>query len=324
LLFGWREALKRILITGANGFVGSGLCKRLLYEGCRVNAALRRPAVQVFNENMKTVTVGNVDDKTDWTNALEKVDIVVHLAARVHMMADKVSDPLAAYRLVNVDGARHLAESAARAGVKRFVYLSSVKVNGEENPEAYTEYNEPSPMDAYGISKMEGERALKAISEKSGMEFVIIRPPLVYGPEVKANFLALMRLVDHRIPLPFASITNRRSFIYLGNLIDCIYRCMTQPAAAGQTYLVSDDRDVSTPGLVRLIATSLKKPVSLFPFPQILLRLIGKILGKGDAINRLFGSLTVDISKIKRELNWTPPFTIESGLRHTADWYKTK
>ncbi|MCB2149554.1 MAG: NAD-dependent epimerase/dehydratase family protein, partial [Deltaproteobacteria bacterium] len=250
--------------------------------------------------------------------------IVVHLAARVHQMAEDATDPLYAYRQVNVEGTRNLAESAARAGVKRFVYLSSVKVNGEENAKAYTETHEPSPTDAYGISKMKGESALKTICEKSGMEFVIIRPPLVYGPEVKANFLALMRLVDCRIPLPLASVTNRRSFIYLGNLIDCIYNCMTHPAAAGQTYLVSDDKDVSTPGLIRLIATSLKKPVCLFPFPQAFLSIIGRLLGKENAIKRLLGSLTVDISKIKRELNWTPPFTIESGLLDTADWYKTK
>lgn len=311
-------------MTGANGFIGNALCQRLLSEGYQVKGTFRRLSRQLGDENLITTIIEDINFKTDWIKALEGMETVVHLAARVHMMAENANNPLAAYRLVNVDGTRHLAESAARAGVKRFVYLSSVKVNGEENAKAYTETNEPSPEDAYGISKMEGESALKAISEKSGMEFVIIRPPLVYGPEVKANFLALMRLIDRKIPLPFASVTNRRSFVYLGNLIDCIFNCMTHPAAAGQTYLVSDDRDVSTPGLIRLIAASLKKPVFLIPFPKVLLRLIGKLLGKGDAIKRLFGSLTVDISKIKRELEWTPPFTIESGLLHTANWYKTK
>lgn len=316
--------MKRVLVTGANGFVGDGLCKRLLSEGHQVTAALRRPVVPFFHESINSVIVGNVDDKTDWTNAIEGIDIVVHLAARVHQMAEEAVDPLQAYRQVNVKGTKNLAESSARAGVSRFVYLSSVKVNGEESLTAYRENDEPMPEDAYGISKIEGERQLSAIAENCAMEFVVIRPPLVYGPSVKANFLALMRLVDRKIPLPLANVSNRRSFIYLGNLVDCIITCMNHPSAAGQTYLVSDDRDISTPDLIRWIACALNTAAYLFPCPQTLLSLVAGLLGKKDALNRLLGSLTVDISKIKRELSWTPPFTVESGLLNTAKWFKER
>ena len=316
--------MKRVLVTGANGFVGSGLCNRLLSEGHQVTAALRRPVMPFFHERIKSVIVGHVDDKTDWTKAVEGIDIVVHLAARVHQMAEDAVDPLHAYRQVNVEGTKNLAESAARAGVRRLVYLSSVKVNGEERLSAYREKDEPAPQDAYGISKMEGEIQLGAIAEKTAMEFVVIRPPLVYGPAVKANFLALMRLVDRKIPLPLANVSNRRSFIYLGNLVDCITTCMTHPSAAGQTYLVSDDRDISTPELIRLIASALNTAAYLFPCPQTLLRSVAGLLGKKEASNRLLGSLIVDISKIKKELSWTPPFTVESGLLNTAKWFKER
>lgn len=239
-------------------------------------------------------------------------------------MAEDAVDPLQAYRQVNVKGTKNLVESSARAGVSRFLFLSSVKVNGEESLTAYRENDEPMPEDAYGISKMEGERQLSAIAENCAMEFVVIRPPLVYGPSVKANFLALMRLVDRKIPLPLANVSNRRSFIYLGNLVDCITTCMTHPSAAGQTYLVSDDRDISTPELIRWIACALNTAAYLFPCSQTLLSLVAGLLGKKDALNRLLGTLTVDISKIKRELSWTPPFTVESGLLNTAKWFKER
>ena len=246
---------------------------------------------------------------------------MVHLAARVHVMTDNAHDPLGLYRQANVEGTGRLADQAVRAGVKRFIYLSSVKVLGEENENAYSEADDLCPEDDYGISKMEAEESLKAFTGQSGMDHVILRPPLVYGPEVKANFLALMRMVGRKMPLPLATVKNHRSFVYTGNLVDCIFTCMNHPAAAGQTYLVSDDRDLSTPELIRLIASALNKTVYLFPCPQTLLRSIARLLGKGNATNRLFGSLTVDISKIKKELSWTPPFTVESGLLNTAKWF---
>jgi nucleoside-diphosphate-sugar epimerase len=316
--------VKRILLTGANGFVGLALCKRLLSEGHHITAALRRPAGPFFHESINSVIVGNVDDKTDWTQAVEGIDVVVHLAARVHQMVEGAADPIQAYRQVNVEGTRNLAESAAHAGVGRFVYLSSVKVNGEERLSAYREDDDPAPQDPYGISKREGERQVGVIAEKSAMECVVIRPPLVYGPAVKANFLTLMGLVDRKVPLPLANIRNRRSFIYLGNLVDCIFTCMAHPSAAGQTFLVSDDKDISTPELIRLIASSLKTTAYLFPCPQTLLRSVAGLLGKKSASDRLLGSLTVDIAKIKRKLSWMPPFSIESGLLDTAKWFKER
>jgi nucleoside-diphosphate-sugar epimerase len=228
---------------------------------------------------------------------------------------------MAAFRRVNVKGTVNLAQKASRAGVRRFIYLSSVKVNGEGDEKAYNEESAPQPEDPYGISKMEGEIEVRAVCNASDMEKVVIRPPLVYGAGVKANFKALMNMVNKRIPLPLATVRNRRSFIYLGNLVDSIITCMTHPAAAGQTYLVSDDRDVSTPELIRLIAASLNTPSYLFPFPPSVLWLVGKLVGKGDTMKRLIGSLSVDISKIQNELSWQPPFSMESGLMNTSKWY---
>lgn len=314
--------MNRILVTGASGFIGTALCKRLLSDGYKVTAALRRPVKPFLDEGIKTVNVGNIDAQTDWSDIVENVDAVIHLAARAHVISDHASDSIDAYRKVNVTGTAKLAQHAVLAGIKRFVYLSSVKVNGEENAIAYKEQDRPFPEDAYGISKMEGEAQLKAIAGSSDMDFVIIRPPLVYGPGVKANFLTLMKLVDRKVPLPLARVSNRRSMIYLGNLVDCIYKCVIHPAAAGQTYMVSDDRDVTTPELIRLIAAALKTRSVLFPFPQLFLHAVGNLVGKGDAVKRLLGSLTVDISKIKRDLIWTPPFSVEFGLLKTAQWFK--
>lgn len=316
--------MKRILVTGANGFIGKELCRQLLEKGYQVRAAVRKPEVFYDINGIQSIKINEIDAHTDWNNAVKDIDIIVHLAARVHVMTDDAPSQINTYRQVNVDGTRSLAETAARAGVNRFVFISSIKVNGEESNKAYKEESTPQPEDPYGISKMEAENELKAVCKATDMERVIIRPPLVYGAGVKANFKTLMNLVHRRIPLPLASVRNQRSFIYLGNLVDSIIICMTHHAAAGQTYLVSDDRDVSTPELIRLIASSLNIQSCLFPFPQFLLRSVGGILGKGDAMKRLLGSLCVDISKIKRELSWQPPFAMESGLIHTAKWYNQR
>ena len=314
--------MKRILVTGANGFIGTALCKKLLSEKCLITAALRRNSTPRLPRSIRTVRIGGIDDTTDWAMALDRIDTVIHLAARVHVMAEDAPNALDAYRKVNVQGTRKLAVDAAKAGVRRIVFLSSVKVNGEQTQSAFREEDQPLPEDDYGISKLEGENELKNIADKSGTEIVVIRPPLVYGPEVKANFLALMRLIDRKIPLPLANIMNRRSFIFLDNLVDAILHCMNHPAAAGQTYLVSDDTDVSTPELVKSIAAAMNRPVILFPFPEQWLYFIGRLLGKKQTIDRLCRSLTVDISKIKNDLSWTPPFDIEFGLRKTALWYR--
>jgi nucleoside-diphosphate-sugar epimerase len=212
--------------------------------------------------------------------------------------------------------------AAANDGVKRFIFISSIKVNGEGRADAYTEDDEVSPQDHYGVSKWEAEQELRKISDTTDIEMVILRPPLVYGPGVKANFLRLFKIVERGFPLPLSSIKNRRSFIYLGNLIDAIITCINHPEAAGHTFLVGDEENISTPGLIRQIALALKKPARLFSIPPFLMQLAGKFIGKSAAIDRLLGSLTIDSTKIRKKLEWKPPYTIEQGIKETAMWYQ--
>lgn len=326
---------KRILVTGATGFVGHFLCSRLLTQDFRVRGTLltyENPASLVGG--VEPVTVEPLGADTPWCYALEGVDTIIHLAARVHIMDDSSADPLTEFRKVNVEGTARLARKAANAGVRRLVFISSIKVNGEESGTPYTPDSLPAPSDPYGISKWEAEQALRKIEAETGMEVVVVRPTLVYGPGVKANFLNMMKTVNGNfgfcisnfglkggIPLPFASINNRRSLIYVGNLVGALVICATHPEAAGKTYLVSDGEDVSTPELIRRTASALGVPARLFPVPTPLMKLAGKLLGKSGAVNRLTGSLTVDSSKIRQELGWKPPFTMEEGLRETAKWF---
>jgi len=315
--------LNSVLVTGAGGFIGRALCAKILAEGWQVRGTLRSESdASQLPDGVETVSIGSIDSDTKWDDALTGIDPVVHLAARVHVMYDGSSDPLTEYRKVNVEGTKCLAIEAAKAGVKRFIYISSIKVNGEGRAAAYTEDDEEAPVDYYGLSKWEAEQKLHKISDKTGMETVILRPPLVYGPRVKANFLRLVSLVKYGIPLPFRYIKNRRSFIYIGNLIDAIITCITNPNAAGKTYLVSDGEDVSTPELIRRIGVASGRRALLLPVPVWIMRMAGKITGKSNEVERLVMSLTVDISKIRRELEWKPPYTMENGLRVTAKWYK--
>jgi len=372
----------KFLITGANGFVGRALCAELLLRGYSVHAAVR--AADKFVGDAEPVAVGDIDGATDWSEALCGVEVVVHLAARVHVMRETDADPLAEFRRVNVEGTANLARQAAGAGVKRLVYVSSVKVNGEstaleeippgpnavhltvrgepfdcvqeslvEPPAsqlepfdklrangnfykvnsiapgphfakgvagaaAFTETDAPSPQDPYGISKWEAEQILSRVSQETGLEVVIVRPPLVYGAGVKGNFAQMLKVLDKGIPLPLASIHNQRSLAYVGNLVDSLIACATHPAAAGQTYLVSDGEDISTPDLLRQLGAAMGHPARLFPCPPALLKLAGRLTGKSDQVERLLGSLQVDSGKIRRELGWTPPFTLQEGLRLTA------
>ena len=312
-----------VLITGATGFIGGALCRRMLQAGWQVRGTVRTLSDQErLPTGVEAVIIGSIGPDTAWAAALAGTDAVVHLAARTHVTRELDQDPLQAYRSIDVEGTEWLARSAAAAGVKRFLYLSSVKVNGEGKKEPYTELDAPAPEDAYGISKREAEQALHRVSAETGMQMVIIRPPLVYGPGVKANFLRLMQIVDRRIPLPLSRIQNSRSMIYLDNLVDAIMTCIVEKDAAGKTYLVSDGEDVSTPKLIRRIAASLERKACLFPFSPKLIWLAGKCIGKTRAVDRLLGSLAVDSSKIQRELNWTPPYTMERGLEETAKWFK--
>ena len=313
-----------VLVTGATGFIGRPLCEKLVLDGFSVRGSvwIAEPS-NSLPAGVQSALLESIGPDTDWSEALTEIDTVIHLAARVHVMDETSGDPLAAYRQVNVEGTECLARQAAAKGVQRLVFLSSVKVLGEETDVPYSEQNLPGPQDPYGVSKLEAENILQQIAEETGLEVVIIRPPLVYGPGVKANFRKLLGMIQRGLPLPFAGINNRRSLIYLGNLIDVIITCATHPKAAGNTFMVSDGEDISTPELIRRIAHALGVSARLFPVPLSLMRLAGKLVGRSAAVNRLTGSLTVDSSKIRRELGWEPPFTMEEGLRETAEWFKS-
>lgn len=312
----------KILVTGANGFVGQATCAALRQAGHGV-----LPAVRVPYGLADEVVVGNIHAQTDWRAALAGVDAVVHLAARVHLMDDKAADPLAQYRAVNVAGTLQLAQQAHTADVKRFVYISSIKVNGEERACAYTETDAPAPEDHYARSKWEAEQGLHQLAAATGLEVVILRPPLVYGPGVGANFLALMRAIARGLPLPLGAIDeqhSRRSLIFVGNLADAIACCLVHPAAAGETFLVSDDDDVATSELARRIGAALGRQARLISVPYRLLNMLGRITKKSALVRRLTEPLTSDSQAIRRTLGWTPPFTLDKGLQATAAWFHNR
>jgi len=305
-----------LLVTGANGFVGHELCAELIRGQYSVRAMVRDESSAKV-PGCVDIQIAGIRPKTNWATALQDVDVVVHLAARVHVMRDTEADPLTAFRAVNVDGTLNLASQAAAAGVKRFVFISSVKVNGEltQPGGAFTEIDAPNPQDPYGQSKHEAEQGLCQLAADTGMEVVIIRPPLVYGPGVKANFAALMRAVQRGWPLPLGAVHNQRSLVALGNLVDFIITCVTHPQAADQTFLVSDGQDLSTTELVRGMARAAGVPARFLPVPVWALQAGAALLGKGDAVQRLCGNLQVDISKARSLLGWVPPVSVEEGLR---------
>lgn len=309
-----------VLLTGASGFVGTGVLGALRERGVAVRPVVRSASSAAHMED--TVVVPRLDVATDWTAALHGVTAVIHCAARAHIMRDEALDPLAEYRRVNVDGTLALARQAAAAGVRRFVFISSIKVNGEstQTERPYRADDAPSPEDAYGISKAEAEAGLQAIAQETGMELVIIRPVLVYGPGVKGNFQSMVRTVSRGIPLPLGGVTsNRRSLVALDNLVDVICTCVDHPRAAGQIFLVSDGEDLSTADLLRRIAMVQGVPARLLPVPPVLLLWIARLLGKEAVAQRLLGSLQVDITKTRELLNWQPPLTVNEGLKNLAE-----
>ncbi len=306
----------RILITGATGFVGSALMARLQAEGLQSLGTCRSTSL-----NERCVTAPPLEAGGDWSGLLKGVDTVVHTAARVHVMRETSSNPLDAFRAVNVKGSLNLARQAASAGVKGFVFISSVKVNGEETlcARPFAAEDDPAPEDAYGISKAEAEAGLKAISAETGMEFVIIRPPLVYGPGVKGNFAAMMRAVAHGLPLPLgAVIDNRRSMVGLDNLVDLIVTCIDHPAAANRTFMVSDGEDLSTADLLRRLGVAMGKPARLLNAPPALLGAAAAMIGKRAVAQRLLDNLQVDISHTRSTLGWKPPVSVDEGLRRAV------
>ena len=304
-----------VLLTGASGFLGSRLALALNYkQDINLTAAVRRridnPAINIFE-------LQSLDANTDWSAALVNQLVVIHAAARAHIMKDEVSDPLAEYRRINVDGTINLARQAASTGVKRFIFISSIKVNGEQtyDRQTFKPDDVSCPVDAYGISKWQAEQGLKKVAAETGMEVVIVRPPLVYGPNVKGNFASMIKLVEKGVPLPLGKIHNQRSLVALDNLVDLVITCIDHPAAANQVFLAGDGQDLSTTELLRGVANAAGKPSRLIPIPSSLLMLAATLIGKKAVAERLLGSLQVDISKARDLLGWEPPISVEEGLR---------
>jgi nucleoside-diphosphate-sugar epimerase len=309
---------KKVLVSGASGFVGTALCAELFRLDYSVRAAARSAPIQI--KNFETVLVGEINGETDWSQALSGIKVVVHLAARVHVMKDNTVNPMEAFRKVNINGTLNLARQAAKAGVQRFIFISSIKVNGENTlpGQPYTSEDQPAPIDPYGFSKREAEDELRQLAIETGMDVVIIRPPLVYGPGAKGNFQMMLHWLKKGIPLPLGAIPNKRSFIVLDNLIDLIITCINHPAAANQIFLASDNEDLSTTELLQRLGNALGKPAKLLPLPVWLLNTGAKLLGKRDIAQRLCDSLQVDISKTRTLLNWNPPMTVDEAFKKTA------
>ena len=311
-----------ILVTGANGFVGKALSKEMIKRGYSARLSMRRidnVAADAVSAGLY-MSIGEIGPDTNWTHTLKGMDCVIHLAARVHVMRDLAGDPLAEFRRINTAGTARLAVCAAQAGVRRLVFMSSVKVNGEETTKTpFTENDPAQPCDPYAISKWEAEQALARIARDSGLEVVILRSPLVYGPGVKGNFRSLMSWVNKGYPLPLGAIHNLRSLIALDNLVDLAILCIEHPAAVNGTFLVSDGEDVSTAELLRRLGRALGKPARLVPIPAWFIEIGAATLGMSDAAGRLCGNLQVDISHTRNTLGWTPPVGMDEALKRTAD-----
>lgn len=315
---------RNVLITGSTGFLGRALVASVATPTTRVIAASRRGDL-IASANVRGVVVPDINAATDWTHALSDCDTIIHAAARVHVMHERAADPLSLFREVNTAGTLNLARQAMAAGVRRFIFISSVKVNGESTAsgQRFQPQDQPHPLDPYGVSKFEAEQGLLALARDSAMDVVIIRPVLVYGPGVKANFLQLMRVLRKGIPLPLGAINNRRSLVSLDNLVDFIKVCIEHPAAANQVFLVSDGDDLSTSELARKLLSHLHAPNRLIPVPQPLLYLGASLLGRRAVAQRILGSLCVDISKNRELLQWTPPVSVDDGLRNTVEHFLT-
>ncbi len=315
----------RTVVTGASGFVGGAVVERLLRDpASEVVASSSRPADSwPTAARLRFVPAPRLSQDADWRSAFNGAQAVIHLAARVHIMRDTATDPLSEFRRINVAGSIELARQAAAAGVKRFVYVSSIKVHGEwsQPGRPFTADDTPAPIDPYGVSKLEAENALRELSERTGMELTIVRPPLIYGPGVHANFLSLIGWLHRGVPLPLGAIDNRRSLVGLENLSDLLALCAQHPSAAGQTFLAADGEDVSTTVLLRRMAAALGRRALLLPVPAALLEAGCAVLGKRDVALRLCSSLQADTTKTRQMLGWAPPESMDAALARTARWY---
>jgi len=318
--------MTKVMITGATGFLGQALVESLIPSNKFTIVATSRRQLSYDKSHIVSKIVSSLDKETDWSSVLKGVDIVVHTAARVHIMSDAATEPLVEFRKINLEGTMALAQQAVEASVKRFIFISSIKVNGEETEidKPFTEDDIPNPLDPYGISKSETEQTLLALSAKTGLEVVIIRPVLVYGPNVKANFLNMIEWLNRGIPLPFGCIKNKRSLVALENLVSFIVFCVdykNTPKAANQVFLISDGEDVSTTELLKKTAKALGIKALLIPLPVWLMVFGAKLLDKGEVANRLFGSLQVDSSKARDLLGWKPVISMDEQLKKTAEEY---
>lgn len=317
----------QILVTGASGFVGGALVARLASEpGNQLRAAVRDPArFSAPASDVRVIATGDLNGQTDWRDAVAGIDVVVHCAARVHVMHETAGDPLSEFRRVNVEGSLNLARQAQQAGVRRLIFVSSIKVNGEHSlpGQPFRADDTPAPQDAYGVSKLEAEQALLALGREGPMEVVVVRPVLVYGPGVKANFLSMMRWLDKGVPLPLGAITaNRRSLVARDNLVDLLALCTRHPRAAGQVFLATDGEDLSTTELLRRVARAMHRPARLWPLPPLMMTAAARWLGKPGVAERLCGSLQADIDKNRALLDWTPPLSVDQALERTAAAYR--
>jgi len=310
----------KLLLTGSTGFVGKSLTHKLIMEAHDLIAPVRSMEHLSKHKCLKYVEITDLQNDVDWMPVLEDIEVILHLASRVHVMKESASEPLKEFRKVNLDGTMSLARQAVKAGVKRFIFISSIKVNGEATTpdKPFTAADLPKPIDPYAISKAETEQALLELSESSGLEVVIIRPVLVYGPGVKANFRSLINYVNKGIPLPLGLIQNKRSLVALDNLVDLIITCIDHPAAVNQVFLISDGDDLSTTCLLQKVGKALDRPARLLPVPGQLIRLLATLIGKRNVSQRLLGSLQVDISKTRELLGWEPPVSVDEALKETA------
>lgn len=318
-------ATKLILITGATGFIGHHLLPVLYNQNLQVILATRQnPIINELSHNYKIINVGEINETTNWLDTLKEIDTVVHLAARAHQLNDQAADPEAEFQRINCEGTKNLVKQSIAAGVKHFIFISSIGAMATLSDQILNEETICNPDTPYGRSKLQAEEGLIELCKGSQMTWTILRPTLVYGAGNPGNMGRLLKLVNKGLLLPFGAFKNQRSLLYVGNLVDAIITCIDYPNAKNQIFVLSDGEDLSTPDLIKKIAKSLGKPANLLPIPPSLLRLVGQITGKSDTVDRLLGSLQVDSSKIRQTLDWKPPYTVDQGLQATADWFKAR